>query len=84
MRWSILLLILAGCAPTVAPTEPDDCGAAGLAWLVGEPESLLAAMTFEDRTRFIGPGDAVTMDYSATRLNIVIDEAGRITRVFCG
>ena len=84
MRWSLVLVLLAGCAAPVTPAVPDACGASGLAWLVGEPESLLAAMTFEETTRFIGPGDAVTMDYSAERLNIVTGENGRVVRVFCG
>jgi hypothetical protein len=30
--------------------------------------------------RFIAPGDAVTEDFSPTRLNIDIDDAGRILR----
>ena len=34
--------------------------------------------------RVIRPGMAVTADYRAGRLNIELDEAGRITRVHCG
>ncbi len=84
MRWCLVIVVLAGCAPPVGDTQSDDCGANGLAWLVGEPESLLAAMTFVDTTRFIGPGDAVTMDFNAERLNIVTGKDGRIARVYCG
>lgn len=34
--------------------------------------------------RVIRPGMAVTMDYRAGRLNIEIDDDGRIVRVHCG
>ncbi|HST35160.1 MAG TPA: I78 family peptidase inhibitor, partial [Allosphingosinicella sp.] len=36
------------------------------------------------RVRWIRPGDAVTMDYSAERLNVHLDEQGRILRFACG
>lgn len=84
MRSFLFLAALAGCAAPVTQAPSDACGARDLAWLVGEPESLLAAMIFEDTTRFIGPEDAVTMDYSADRLNIVTGADGRIIRVYCG
>jgi hypothetical protein len=34
--------------------------------------------------RVIYPDTAVTMDYSADRLNFEVDRTGRITRVNCG
>lgn len=34
--------------------------------------------------RWIRPGDAVTMDYRTDRLNIELDERGRIARFTCG
>jgi len=34
--------------------------------------------------RIIRPGMAVTMDHRAGRLNLHLDDAGRITRVTCG
>ena len=34
--------------------------------------------------RVIRPGMAVTADYRAGRLNIDVDDSGRITRVHCG
>src|SRR5690606_5907223 len=34
--------------------------------------------------RVIRPGMAVTMDYRAGRLNIEVDDDGRITKVSCG
>ena len=79
------LLVLAACAEPI-PDEPaaDACGAASLQRLVGQDMSALAAMTFPDTTRFISPGDAVTMDFSPTRLNFDLDEDGTILRVWCG
>jgi translation initiation factor IF-1 len=36
------------------------------------------------RMRWIRPGDVVTMDYREDRLNIHLDERGRIVRLVCG
>lgn len=82
-----LLLALAAC--TAVPEPPaglppaDACGAAALAGVVGRNVSEVALP--EDRPlRVIPPGTAVTMDYSAARLNVETDADGRITRVYCG
>lgn len=77
--------ILSACAAeTTDPVTKDTCGAAGLEHLVGQDMSALAAMTFPDTTRFIPPDTAITMDYRAERLNFDLDEAGLITRIWCG
>ncbi len=34
--------------------------------------------------RVFGPGDAVTMDYRADRLNMELGEGGNVVRIFCG
>ena len=34
--------------------------------------------------RVFGPGDAVTMDYRADRLNVELDDGGNVVRIFCG
>ncbi|MGD9917484.1 MAG: I78 family peptidase inhibitor [Paenirhodobacter sp.] len=88
-------LLLASCTldaagPDLAGSElpvpgaADQCGATELGALVGQPESVLATMRFAQRVRVIHPGDAVTMDYSASRLNIGIDAAGKIATLHCG
>jgi Peptidase inhibitor I78 family len=80
-------IALLGCTMTAPPpvkTIPAGCGAEGLQTLVGQPESVLAAMTFPTPVRIIHPGDAVTMDFSPARLNITVDRNGRIDRVYCG
>ena len=67
------------------PTEgADACGASSLQALLGKPESVLKDMIFAGPLRVIHPGQAVTMDYSAARLNVEIDAAGLIARVNCG
>lgn len=83
----LLWLALAACAAPAGedPMDRDACGASGLQRLVGETEAALAAVALPDgAVRVIRPGMAVTLDYSLSRLNIEIDEAGRIARVFCG
>lgn len=83
-------LALAACkpeaeAPVAGGVPPDDaCGAAALQGLIGQPASVLAAMTFGPATRVLRPGMAVTMDYSPERLNIELDAAETIIRVSCG
>lgn len=81
-----LPLVLAACDMAPAPVPepaPDECGASGLQHLVGQPASVLAAMTFPEGTRIIEPGTAVTMDYRPDRLNITIGEDGNIAVVNC-
>jgi hypothetical protein len=80
------LLLLAACVPDAVPpsTPVGTCGASGLQGLVGQPATVLQTMKFGTVTRIIRPGQAVTMDYSETRLNIAIDKDERIERVTCG
>lgn len=84
----LIFLGLAACvAQTTAPTGPkpaDMCGAAAFQGLVGQPATVLQTMKFATQTRIIAPDSAVTMDYSAARLNIELDRAGRISRIYCG
>jgi Peptidase inhibitor I78 family len=85
MRALVILgaALLAGCVAAEEP-DADACGASGMQNLVGQSRDVLAAMTFPAGTRIIEPGMAITEDYSAQRLNIDLDEAGRIARVWCG
>jgi hypothetical protein len=91
MRAFTFCLIFAGLAacipqpPRPTPAEPaDSCGAGPLQGLVGQPATVLHTMKFATEVRIIGPDTAVTMDYSAARLNIAYDRAGKISRIFCG
>ncbi|ETD86287.1 I78 family peptidase inhibitor [Rhodobacter capsulatus] len=70
--------------PATAPSGPDSCGAAGLKDLIGQPKSALDGRDLAAGTRVLHPGQPVTMEYSATRLNILIDRKGRISSLNCG
>lgn len=81
------LAALAACesvpAPLTPDTPPDDCRASAYQGLVGQPVSVLAAMTFPIGTRQIGPDDAVTADFRPDRLNIEYGRSGRIEKIAC-
>ncbi|MES2844286.1 MAG: I78 family peptidase inhibitor [Pseudomonadota bacterium] len=88
-----MLAVLTACVPVEplpgpGPVPPQDgvnaCGALDLQYLVGQPASVLETMRFSQPVRVIRPGMAVTMDYSAARLNFSVDRSGYISRVYCG
>ena len=91
MRILLLTLALGACA-TMEPdaSSPEGgCGASRVADLVGRTrgdslEQEVARRSGARRVRWIGPGDAVTMDYSPERLNVHLDERARIQRFACG
>ena len=63
--------------------EADACGADDSQGYVGQPLSALDAELVAD-ARVIRPGDAVTMDYRPSRLNVYLDANDVITRIVCG
>ncbi len=79
-----------------APGKPDAnaaaagaCHADAVAWAVGQPadQTVMARVWRESRAglvRPISPGQAVTRDHRADRLNVEIGADNRITRVSCG
>lgn len=69
--------------PLPAPVE-DACGASDLQALIGQSASVLTTMKFASALRVIESDMAVTMDYSANRLNIWLNSSDRIERVTCG
>ena len=87
---ALLLSSLPACATTTTDEAPSDgCGAERLGSLVGRTrtdatEAEARRSSGANRLRWIRPGDAVTMDYSATRLNAYLDAGGRIERFTCG
>ena len=82
----LLVGLTAGCAPVLLPVPPveDDCGAAQLQGLIGQPVGILAGMTFTGTVRILRPGDVVTMEFGPNRLNFAVDARDRITRITCG
>ncbi|WP_397474882.1 I78 family peptidase inhibitor [Pusillimonas sp.] len=62
----------------------SQCGADSRQNLVGTLESSLDQSTLPTLSRIINPDSAVTMDYRQERLNVYVDESGKIERVTCG
>ena len=90
-----LSLLLSACvgAPTAATPEPAPlagrCNAAPAQFAVGRNAD--AALENEARTRanariarVLKPNQVVTMEFNSERLNLSVDESGRVTRVNCG
>lgn len=77
-------------APIPAPIPPltapntQGCGAEKLTDLKGKHFSALAGMTFPGALRILYPMQAITMDFSPTRLNARVDGAGIIRALTCG
>ena len=83
---SLGALTLAACQAGGAP-PPDmtaPCGATAHQHLVGEPQSALDHQQINARTRILPPGSVMTMDHRPDRMNVELDAAGRITRIWCG
>lgn len=78
-------LLLAACEPFEDPPDQnaDACGAAGYQSLVG---AQIAAVTLpaDLNARVIYPDTVVTLEFNPKRLNIAVNAAGRIERVYCG
>jgi hypothetical protein len=94
-RW-VMMAVLPVLAACVQQTDPrflgppipapgvDACGAAELQDMVGKPRRVLETIRFAVPVRIIEPGQPVTADFSESRLNILLDEAGIITEIRCG
>lgn len=83
--------VLAGCAqpPASPPPAAGTCNAAAAQFAVGLPghaqlggRAMLAAGA--QRFRWLRPGEVVTMEYDAGRLNLELDASGKVIRVRCG
>jgi len=91
MRFSVLMFLpmLAACvSEEIAPTQPipfeDTCGAGQFETLLGEPAADHDLSTPGRPQRILPPNTIITQDYRPERLNIDLDAAGRITRLWCG
>lgn len=92
MRLTAIVLIpalLAGCAVIMPPPlavlpDPSACGAADLQNVVGLSVRVLPPTGPWSTLRVLRPGDVMTMDYSATRLNVMVDGNDRILQLTCG
>lgn len=83
-------LMLAACQPTT-PNDPvvsrpdrDACGASAYSDRVGKDHAAYDFSAPGRIVRTLGPNSPMTMDYRLERLNVDIDKAGKITRIWCG
>jgi len=88
---ALCLFALSACVPVLGlppmaqpPQTPDTCGIAARTAYVGQPVAALVTDGLAGNARIIRPGDAVTEDYSDARLNVDLDAADMITRLWCG
>lgn len=79
-------------APSPSPTLPrnaeeatgqDTCGIARFRHLIGTPAADIDRASLPPLTRIITPDMAVTMDFSAERLNIFVGTDGRVGSLRC-
>ena len=89
-------LLISACGNTPATGQAPDsasmstrCNAAPAQFAMGR--NVDAALENEARTRAgaktvrtLRPNQVVTMEFNAERLNLTVDDAGRVTRVSCG
>lgn len=92
---AIACLGLAGCLGSIGqhklgpvarmlPELPDECGVAATSDLIGKDFVLLADRNLVGALRVIWPGQEITADIAANRLNVQVTAEGRIKRAFCG
>ena len=93
MRWLIAPVLLAATCACAASLEPGfvgpSCDATRARSLVGRPASSEVAAQARQLSgarvvRWLQPGQIITMEYSAQRLNLVLDGQNRIEAIRCG
>jgi hypothetical protein len=83
-----MLLAASACAGT-PPAGETACDASRAQTLVGQPASdALAArarrLADSSTVRFLRPGQIVTMEFRADRLNLVLDAQEKVEAIRCG
>jgi hypothetical protein len=74
-------------SPTGAtpPDAEDTCGAKSVAWLVGANRDRVPKMPTGTVVRVVCSTCPMTMDFNASRLNVIYDEkTGNVLRLTCG
>jgi hypothetical protein len=82
----IVAVMLAGCEPEpqAVPPAGAECGAPAYAALVGQADSPGLRAQLPEDSRVIPAHGAISMDYRPGRLNLELDEQGRVVRIWCG
>jgi hypothetical protein len=85
--FALPLILLAACdlpATGTTVTDPVPCMAPTFARFVGEPLGVLDPLVVPQPYRVIRPGDAVTREFIANRMNFYVGADGRLADVTCG
>lgn len=85
---TLIALTMTACQMGKRPTpEAGDfvpsCGKDQFMGLIGQDGATLRDVDLPPATRVVKPGMALTMDYRPDRLNVSINKAGKIDRVWC-
>ena len=73
-----------GPMAVVLPPQPDLCGLVRLDMLIGQEFVSLADQPLVGTLRVVWPGQEITSDIIATRLNAEVSEQGLILGLSCG
>ena len=86
MKYCLPLLLLSACAaaPSLPTTQDDTCNAGQHAALIDQDATALERVLILGMVRVTRPGDMVTMDFRAERINFVIDAHEKIAAITCG
>ena len=82
---SLALLVACQAPGTNQSQEDDQCGASSHQYLVGTLVSDLNKLTLPELSRILHPTTPMmTRDYRIDRVNIYVDEGGKVVKVACG
>lgn len=87
---SLFAVLTAACVPQVGQSGINDreiaytCGEIIKLDLMGMSVAEVNPVLLPEKTRIVKPGMMVTMDHIPTRLNLIVDDDGIITRWYCG
>jgi len=91
MKIAVLsVLALTACTLSTEPgmEKPDEtlamCGADKLQNQIGQPAASYDFKAVNKDVRILPPGSMMTMDHRPDRLNVELDDAGLVTRLWCG
>lgn len=71
--------------PGLNDKEPDTCHAADVAYLIGQPESAIAAAGIMRPTRVVSINSIVSQEeYDSFRINFKLDATGTVVAINCG
>lgn len=91
MRLLVAALLLAGCTPPPQPAPPParECDAAAAQRLIGRQRSPALVQEAQrlsraNAVRVLRPGQMVTMEYRADRVNIRVDTQDKVLAISCG